>query len=294
MIYEKRADVGDIDPLKTEFEKPDSDSTETIARQVPTNPQIITGTVPFKTGTHTEDEIDRRADEAWDNLTSDSDWLKWLSIGEAMDYARNTCMRETHSNRPAGRGYNEAFSRWLAKRKFSKMDSSDRARLLKVMEHKHEIEGWRTTLTETERKRLNHPSTVWRKWQARTKVSDPTKEKKPSAFQRLREQNIELQEQLHRAEDNDGGNLWTPGDTVKDITRVLLPHFLRLSDGKAEAVLKQLALALKANVSSGVDERTGKGPGPSVPPVPIPRRGPSSAADQEYLRKVLGKHGDGS
>jgi hypothetical protein len=28
------------------------------------------------------------------------------------------------------------------------------------------IESWRNTLTRTERMRLNHPSTVWRKWKA--------------------------------------------------------------------------------------------------------------------------------
>jgi hypothetical protein len=61
----------------------------------------------------------------------------------------------------------------------------------------------------------------------------------------LKDQNIELQEQLYRAEHNDGGNLWTPGDTTKDIKAVLLPHFLRLSEGKAETVLKELLLELK-------------------------------------------------
>jgi hypothetical protein len=190
---------------------------------------VIDGTVPLKI-----DEVDRRADEAWDRLKASPDWKEWIAVGEAMVRARTTCMLDTHSNRPAGRGYNAAFSTWLAKRKFGNMDGSDRARLLKCMENIPAIEAWRETLTESERLRLNHPSSVLRKWLARTKTpDDPTKEKKTSAFQRLKDENIELREQLRRAEDNDGGNLWTPGDTVKDIKNVLLPHFLRLSEGKS-------------------------------------------------------------
>jgi hypothetical protein len=111
-----------------------------IAAQTKTSDPIIDGTVPLKI-----DEVDRRGDEAWDSLKANPDWKKWIAIAEAMMSARTICMRDTHSNRPAGRGYNAAFSTRLAKRKFGNMDGSDRARLLKCMENKLAIEAWRET-----------------------------------------------------------------------------------------------------------------------------------------------------
>ena len=175
----------------------------------------LSGTVPSYTA------VDRRADEAWEALRTRPDWNKWLAIGEALLHARLMIMRETHSNRPTGRRYSESFSAWLDKRKFSNMDGSDRARLFTVMENLGAIKIWLHTLTDTERLRLNHPSSVLRKWHARTRTPDPAKPKK----QTLREAHIaviEENERLKQRIERGDGNLLTRDSTAREIARVML------------------------------------------------------------------------
>jgi len=53
------------------------------------------------------------------------------------------------------------------------MDKSDRAKLLQLIEERPAVEEWRSTLTDYERRSLNHPVIVWRKWTAATRVKKP-------------------------------------------------------------------------------------------------------------------------
>jgi hypothetical protein len=53
------------------------------------------------------------------------------------------------------------------------MDKSDRAKLLQLMEERPAVEEWRSTLPDYERRSLNHPVIVWRKWTAATRVKKP-------------------------------------------------------------------------------------------------------------------------
>jgi hypothetical protein len=114
------------------------------------------------------DRIGRKARAALEKPSKSRDWHDWMQIGEALVVGREVAMREVGVNAPMGRGYNEAFGKWLRQYGLhKKIDKSDRARLFTVMEHRGEIEEFRSSLPLAKRLRLNHPSTVLRHWRRR-------------------------------------------------------------------------------------------------------------------------------
>lgn len=113
-----------------------------------------------------------RGREAWRRLKTDSTWDDWVVVGTALDIGRTECMRRAGSNHPIGRAYNEAFSAWLARNEFADIDKGTRSRLLDCIEHRAEVESWRASLKLDERLRLNHPNSVWRRWQSARKLRD--------------------------------------------------------------------------------------------------------------------------
>ena len=82
-------------------------------------------------------------------------------------------MQIASTNRPEGKGYVTAFGEWLTRYRVDDMDKSDRAKLLQLMEERPAVEEWRATLTDYERRNLNNPIVVWRKWTAATRVRKP-------------------------------------------------------------------------------------------------------------------------
>lgn len=116
--------------------------------------------------------------KAWTRLKTDHSWYDWLQVGEALMIGRNEAMLKANTNAPVGGAYNRLFGEWLAKYGFAEIDKGDRSRLIEVMEHQAEIAQWRATLTRTERLRLNHPSSVLRRWRKETK--EPKEKKEPA------------------------------------------------------------------------------------------------------------------
>src|SRR5947209_9081005 len=146
---------------------------------------------------------------AWERLASDRTWRDWLSIGAALLVGRAAAMREAHVNRPQGRGYNTAFSTWLERYGFDAIDQGDRSRLFACMDNRPAIEAWRQTLPLNKRLLLNHPAAVLRSWKAKT--ATPHASKAVSPLTKLKAQNIELLEQVHRLE-RTGGELFSSKD----------------------------------------------------------------------------------
>jgi hypothetical protein len=97
-------------------------------------------------------------------------WGDWMTIGEGLMEGRNWAMQVAGANRPEGKGYVTAYAEWLKRYKVDDMDKSDRAKLLQLMEERPAVEEWRATLTDHERRNLNNPVVVWRKWTAATRV----------------------------------------------------------------------------------------------------------------------------
>ncbi len=81
--------------------------------------------------------------------------------------------RAAETEQPIGSRYNSEFGSWLARHHFDNIDKGDRSRLIEVIDNLPAIEAWRATLTQTACLRLDHPSSILRKWKAATKVKEP-------------------------------------------------------------------------------------------------------------------------
>jgi hypothetical protein len=195
--------------------------------------------------THSADEQPataaiRRGQEAWSRLRAGLTWSDWVAVGLAHVIGRTTAMRDGHVNKPNGRSYNAAFSAWQKKFGFEGLDKGDRARLFDVVDHLKEINGWLEKLPESERLRLNHPSSVWRRWKAATAAPKPDAEPKLSPYAKLEAVHMALIEKCDRMEREiarGGGDLWDVKDGPKDIARVILG---KLSKRKAETVAREI------------------------------------------------------
>jgi hypothetical protein len=140
-------------------------------------------------------QICKAGTAAWVRLKKKKAWIDWLTVGEALRIGREEAMRRAGVNRPEGKGYNMAFGKWLADYKLDDMDKADRSRLFNVMDEIGRIEEWRKTLTTTERLRLNHPSTVWRKWKATQEPARLGSDGEPKTT--LRDSVASLSEEMH-------------------------------------------------------------------------------------------------
>jgi hypothetical protein len=153
-------------------------------------------------------------------------------------------MREAGVNRPIGRRYNVVFAAWLKKFGFENLDKGDRSRLFVVMDHLHEIETWRATLTPTERLRLNHPSAVLRKWKSANAISQ-NQNSRLSPIKQCRQENSALQQEilrLRRECERFAGDRWKPADRAEDIATAMLA---KLSRDNAAAVAGAILKALE-------------------------------------------------
>ena len=133
------------------------------------------------------DRVIRNGRAALKRLQNDRNWTDWLAVGEAILIGREECKEACglkDTNLPPGHwgsAYSRMFGEWLEKEKLD-FDKGDRSRLLDVMDRLPAIESWRNTLTRTERMRLNHPSTVWRKWKAATAERETLPQAAPSGW----------------------------------------------------------------------------------------------------------------
>lgn len=88
-------------------------------------------------------------------------WQDWTTkIGPGLLKARVEAMHRAGTNRPMGRGYNEAMSNLLVAYHLDDMEGVARNDMLSIMEHLSEVEEWRADQDYPDR--LNHPTTVWR------------------------------------------------------------------------------------------------------------------------------------
>jgi hypothetical protein len=201
------------------------------------------------------DAAGRRGSDAWSRLKQAAvkNWDDWMLVGESLIEGRTWAMDKAGTNRPEGGGYVRAFGEWLIRYRLDDFDKGDRSRLFTVMENRIEIEGWRITLTSTERMKINHPSTVLRKWSAMTKVHSgekkPRRESSDKAKLAEKDRAIEhLKEQLASAERRDGSLCDFKHDTAGDIATTLVKS---VSPSKAKAIVKAVQELLKQPKPAG-------------------------------------------
>jgi hypothetical protein len=128
----------------------------------------------------------KQGQESWQRHIhkGDATWNDWMAIGAALLIGRQDAMAAAETEQPIGSRYNSEFGSWLAHHHFDNIDKGDRSRLIEVIDNLSAIQAWRATLTQTARLRLNHPSSILRKWKAASEVKEP----RPT----LREDNTKL------------------------------------------------------------------------------------------------------
>jgi hypothetical protein len=100
-------------------------------------------------------------------------WGDWMLIGDGLMEGRRWAMQQAGTNAPEGKGYALAYSEWLDRYRMQDFDKSLRAKLLQLMEERPAVEAWRASLTDQERRDLNNPAVIYRRWTAATKVHKP-------------------------------------------------------------------------------------------------------------------------
>ena len=202
--------------------------TEELDRAQPQGISLIAGPVNrLDNPTDREQSTILHGQEAWHRLGRDHTWENWKHVGAALLIGRSGAMREAGVNRPVGRRYNVVFAAWLNKFGFENLDKADRSRLFAVMDHLHEIETWRATLTPTQRLRLNHPSAVFRRWKSANAISQ-NQNSRLSPIKKCRE------------------DRWDPADPPEDIATAMIA---KLSRNKAAAVAGAILKALEGKIA---------------------------------------------
>jgi hypothetical protein len=223
--------------------------TEELNKAQPQDISLITGPVNrLDNPTDREQSTILHGQEAWHRLGRDHTWENWSHVGAALLIGRSGAMREAGVNRPVGRRYNVLFAAWLNKFGFENLDKADRSRLFAVMDHLHEIETWRATLTPTQRLRLNHPSAVFRKWKSANAISQ-NQNSRLSPIKKCREENSALKQEilrLRREYERFGGDRWEPAYRPEDIATAMVA---KLSRNKAAAVAGAILKALEGKVA---------------------------------------------
>jgi hypothetical protein len=184
------------------------------------------------------DDCIRVGQEAWKRLSAGHAWSDWVLVGEALLAGRVEAMRVAHTNRPEGRRYNEEYGDWLKATGFDVIESTARKRLFKCLEHRTEIQTWRTTLTTNKLLELNHPGVVLRRWEKACKKPDKTTPKRVSHVEKLNASLIQLEEENTRLKrEVENGSPFTRADTARDIAGVV---FRIISPSKAREVAREL------------------------------------------------------
>lgn len=121
------------------------------------------------------DQIGRAMMAAWGRVKKSQSrmWGDWMTIGDGLLEGRRWAMQRASTNKPEGKGYVLAFSEWCNRYKITDMHKSDRAKLLQLMEERPGVEDWRMSLPDYDRRNLNHPTVVWRRYTTATRVKKP-------------------------------------------------------------------------------------------------------------------------
>jgi hypothetical protein len=110
----------------------------------------------------------RAGAEAWAQMARAQSFTAWVAVGRALSIGKQHCLRATGANGVRNRRYCLMFSKWMKARGFTGMTPSVKSHAIEVYEHLQDIEAWRKTLSDRQRRRLIHPLAVLRRWRAAT------------------------------------------------------------------------------------------------------------------------------
>lgn len=152
--------------------------------------------------TSDHDETYRRGRNAIKRLTDrkkDHVFTWWLDYGTAVLAVRSEAMRLAGTNQPIGKAFNMHHADIMQREKLQAFDGKTRKDAVDMVENlSHPIDArrlkgvlaWRDSLDDSERARLNHPTSIIRKWKAQT---EPLQERQAAAVSKERPENPHLE-----------------------------------------------------------------------------------------------------
>jgi hypothetical protein len=110
----------------------------------------------------------------------------WICVARALAIGRTAALKAAKTNKCVGSRYNREMGIWLTDRGLDGVVAQERYRALLVLEHLDAISAFRAGLDEAQRRRLNHPNSVWFAWKRSIRTGPPRREhaKKSSAQHR--------------------------------------------------------------------------------------------------------------
>jgi hypothetical protein len=160
------------------------------------------------------------AGNGWDRLTAEAqneimagalairrirqheDYSHWVAVGKALLRLQEEAMRLSGSNSPQGRGYT-ALRAELGSRvpDLEELDKASKSHAVWLAKNLAAVEKWRETLWFNLRDTLNHPSSIKRRYEATRGfgLAFGGGVKPLSAMERLKAENVRLQEELDAA-----------------------------------------------------------------------------------------------
>jgi hypothetical protein len=152
--------------------------------------------------TSDHDEIYKRGRAAIKRLTERTQnhvFTWWCDYGNAVLAVRNEAMRLAETNQPIGKAFNMHHADIMQREKLQAFDGKTRKDAVDMVENMtHPVDArrlkgiaaWRDGLNESERARLNHPTSIIRKWKAQT---EPLQERQAAAITKDKPENIHLE-----------------------------------------------------------------------------------------------------
>jgi hypothetical protein len=193
-----------------------------------------------------------RGRAAWERLKDGRSWDDWMMTGEAVLIGRSECLGATHTNDLNSKRYRDAFSEWMEVNGFGEMDKGERARLFECLDNRAAIEAWRATLTGPERRRLNHPQSVLRRWRARTVEGRATvTSDRPSKNQIIAAQEERIDELEAQTSKVPGDQYDLKTTNPSEIARIIIEA---TTLDRVEALIKQLDRLVKSVKRIGADQ----------------------------------------
>jgi hypothetical protein len=115
-----------------------------------------------------ERRVVRQGLDAWREINKAESFNGWKAIGAALAVGKRHALNVTGANAAWGRNYSREFSQWMNRHGFDAMAKSVRSVAIELYENCAQIEAWRASLPERQRRRLVHPLSNVRRWRAAT------------------------------------------------------------------------------------------------------------------------------
>ena len=112
------------------------------------------------------DDVVAKGRNAWRRIEAReaATYDDWIAVGRALVAGRAVAMAKAKCNAPVGGAYNKAYGRFLQEAGFASVIAPERYKIIKVVENIAAVARWRESLSPAERRRCNHPSTLWIGW----------------------------------------------------------------------------------------------------------------------------------